>query len=51
MSAELNHICTTCEHIHNEEKEGVWEELSDNFICPVCGTFKEDYKIDLWHSV
>jgi len=35
----------------NEEKEGVWEELSDNFICPVCGTFKEDYKIDLWHSV
>jgi len=51
MSAEINHICPNCGHSHIEETEGLWEELSDTFVCPVCGTPKEEYRLDLWHPV
>jgi len=40
---EQHYICGVCGHIHDEEKEGKWESLSDNFICPECGCYKEEY--------
>jgi len=40
---ELSRICVVCGHEHNEEKEGVWEDLPEDFECPECGVGKEDY--------
>lgn len=39
----MEHICVVCGHTHDEEVEGVWETLPDDFICPECGVGKEDY--------
>lgn len=41
----MDHICIVCGHIHDEETEGKWEELPDDFVCPVCGVGKEDYEL------
>jgi rubredoxin-NAD+ reductase len=35
--------CIVCGHVHNEELEGKWEELGDEFLCPECGCGKQDY--------
>jgi rubredoxin len=29
--------------VHDEELEGVWDDLPEDFPCPECGGFKEDY--------
>jgi len=39
------HVCVICGHIHDEDQEGKWEELSDDFVCPECGCGKEDYEV------
>jgi rubredoxin len=39
----MEHVCIVCGHIHNEELEGAWETLSEEFLCPECGVGKEDY--------
>jgi rubredoxin len=39
----MEHVCIICGHVHNEELEGKWDELPDDFPCPECGGFKEDY--------
>jgi rubredoxin len=39
------HICVVCGHVHDDQAEGKWEELSDEFQCPECGVGKEDYYI------
>jgi rubredoxin len=39
------HVCVICGHIHDEDHEGKWEELSDDFVCPECGCGKEDYEV------
>ena len=39
------HVCLVCGHIHNEETEGQWETLSEEFECPECGCGKEDYEL------
>jgi len=38
------YVCIVCGHIHDEDVEGVWNELPDNFECPECGVGKEDYE-------
>jgi rubredoxin len=40
----MEHVCVVCGHIHNEETEGLWEDLDDNFCCPDCGVGKADYE-------
>jgi len=36
--------CAACGYIYNEEKEGKkFEELPDDWVCPVCGSEKEDF--------
>jgi rubredoxin len=40
---ELQYICTVCGHVHDDEKEGKFVELSDLFTCPECGCFKDEY--------
>jgi rubredoxin len=40
----MEHVCVVCGHIHDEETEGAWEDLDDNFCCPECGVGKADYE-------
>jgi rubredoxin len=40
---EQQYVCQVCGHVHNESTEGKWEDLDDNFICPECGCYKDDY--------
>ena len=36
--------CPVCGYIYDEEKEGTrFEDLSDNWICPVCGEEKDEF--------
>lgn len=37
--------CVICGHRHNEETEGAWETLPDDFTCPECGCGKSDYEV------
>ncbi len=39
----MDHVCVICGHVHDEELEGVWDDLPADFPCPECGGFKEDY--------
>ena len=40
------YICTVCDTIYDEEKEGVkWEDLPDGWVCPVCESGKAYYKM------
>ena len=39
------HVCVVCGHVHDEETEGSWESLPEDFQCPECGVGKEDYYI------
>jgi rubredoxin len=40
----MEHVCIVCGHVHDEELEGNWDELSSDFVCPECGVGKEDYE-------
>ena len=51
MTAEILHICIVCNHLHDNKKEGEWEELPEEFKCPTCGCNKDEYRDELWHSV
>ncbi len=38
-------ICEVCEYIYDEKKSGTaWENLPDNWICPVCASSKKLFK-------
>ena len=39
----MDHVCIICGHVHDEELEGAWDTLPEDFPCPECGGFKEDY--------
>jgi rubredoxin len=40
---EIVHVCVVCGHEHDNEKEGLWEDLPEDFECPECGVGKDDY--------
>ena len=40
----MDHVCIICGHIHDEETEGKWDELSAEFLCPECGCGKDEYE-------
>jgi rubredoxin len=42
---EQQYVCQVCGHVHDEAEHGKFEDLSDNFICPECGCFKDEYVI------
>ncbi|MCX6638930.1 MAG: rubredoxin [bacterium] len=38
------YVCQVCGHVYDEEKEGVkWDDLPDDWTCPVCDSEKELY--------
>ena len=41
---KMEHVCLVCGHIHDEDAEGAWDSLVDDFVCPECGCGKEDYQ-------
>jgi rubredoxin len=40
----MEHVCVVCGHIHDEEAEGAWDSLPDDFVCPECGCGREEYQ-------
>jgi len=41
----MEHVCVVCGHVHNEETEGVWGDLPEDFTCPECGVGKDEYEL------
>lgn len=40
------YLCTVCLWVYDEEKEGVkFEDLADDWVCPVCGVEKEMFEL------
>ena len=39
----MEYVCIVCGHVHDEELEGNWDQLPEDFLCPECGVGKEDY--------
>ena len=38
------YVCEVCDYVYDEEKEGVpWDELPDDWVCPVCESPKSYY--------
>ena len=38
--------CSLCGYIYDEEQEGVrWDELPDDWTCPVCGSPKPEFSV------
>jgi rubredoxin len=42
---ELSYVCVVCGHVHDEEKEGKFDDLPEDFACPECGVGKADYEV------
>ena len=40
-----DHGCVVCGHVHDEEAEGKWESLPEDFTCPECGVGKDEYEV------
>ena len=39
------YVCTVCGWEYDEDAEGKkFEDLPDDFVCPVCGATKEDFE-------
>jgi methylamine---glutamate N-methyltransferase subunit C len=39
------YICNTCGYVHDEEVEGVaWQDLPNNWTCPLCDSAKEAFQ-------
>jgi len=47
------YACTVCGYVYDEdlgdEEQGLepmaWDEMDDDFVCPLCGVGKEDFEL------
>ena len=39
------HVCVVCGHVHDDEVEGAWNNLPEDFACPECGCGKDEYEV------
>lgn len=40
----MKYVCNVCGYVYDEEAEGVkWEDLGDDYACPLCGVGKDDF--------
>ena len=48
----MKYVCNVCGYVYDEEAgdpdNGIdpgtkWEDLGDDFVCPLCGVGKEDF--------
>ncbi len=51
------YVCTICGYVYSErdgdpdndiEAGTLWEELPEDFECPLCGVSKEDFEVDMY---
>lgn len=41
----MKYVCQVCGYVYDEEIEGVnWEDLRDDYECPLCGVGKDDFE-------
>lgn len=45
MSEDKQYVCAVCGHLHDEEKDGKFDELPKFYNCPECGSAKEEYQL------
>jgi len=39
------YVCGVCEYVYDEEKAGrTWEQLAEDWLCPVCESGKSQYR-------
>ncbi len=40
----MKYICDVCGYVYDEETEGIkWEELPEDYECPLCGVGKDQF--------
>ena len=40
----MKYVCDVCGWVYDEEEAGVkWEELPEDFVCPLCGVDKDSF--------
>ena len=40
----MKYVCDVCGYVYDEEAEAVkWEELPDDYVCPLCGVGKDQF--------
>lgn len=39
----MEHVCLICGHQHDGLKEGAWDDLPEDFVCPECNSGKDEY--------
>ncbi len=40
----MKYICDVCGYVYDEEAEGTkWEDLPEDFACPLCGVGKDQF--------
>ena len=51
----MKYVCNVCGYVYDEElgdaENGIepgtkWEDLPEDFVCPLCGVGKEDFSED-----
>ena len=41
----MKYVCGPCGWVYDEEQEGTkFEDLADDFVCPICGVGKESFE-------
>ena len=41
----MKYVCQVCGYVYDEEVEGKkFEELEEDFACPLCGVSKEEFE-------
>lgn len=38
------YVCTICGYVYDEEKEGRWDDLPDDWKCPICGASRDAFE-------
>ena len=42
----MKYICNVCDYVYDEEEQGVkFEDLPEDWVCPLCGVGKEEFSI------
>ena len=40
----MKYVCEVCGYVYDEEAKGVkWEDLPDDYVCPLCGVGKDQF--------
>ncbi|HKK95505.1 MAG TPA: rubredoxin [Anaerovoracaceae bacterium] len=39
------YVCKVCGYVYDEAKQGKWEDLPDDYKCPICGVGKEKFEL------